>query len=114
METGIDKPSWTLDEALKIVRDLESKLVSLGFHAALGGSVLHHGHSYKDLDIIIIPHWSTEFRDWTPVKDYLREVFGAAKIVDCKHNPPVHIRDAKSVSWLRIPDGRRIDFFFLK
>lgn len=46
----------TLDQALPFVREVEAKLIPLGAHCSLGGSVLHRGESTKDLDIFVYPH----------------------------------------------------------
>lgn len=46
---------WDLDEALPIIRELQGEIRPLGYHLTLGGGVLNKGHSYKDLDIYIIP-----------------------------------------------------------
>lgn len=49
-------PMWTHEEALVLIRKLEPLLAHAGFHVGLGGSVLHRGESWKDLDIIVFPH----------------------------------------------------------
>jgi hypothetical protein len=46
----------TPEAALPIVRSVEEKLIPLGAHCSLGGSVLHRGESTKDLDIFVYPH----------------------------------------------------------
>lgn len=47
---------YTLEIAVDICREIEAKLVPLGYHCALGGSCLYRGNSEKDVDIIIYPH----------------------------------------------------------
>ena len=47
---------YTLEKAVKVCREIEEKLVPLGYHCALGGSCLYRGTSEKDIDIIIYPH----------------------------------------------------------
>ena len=47
---------WTLQEGIKLARTLEAFAITIGYHIALGGSVLHKGTSSKDLDIFVYPH----------------------------------------------------------
>ena len=47
---------YTLEIAIEICKEIEQKLVPLGYHSALGGSCLYRGESQKDIDIIIYPH----------------------------------------------------------
>lgn len=46
---------WTLDEAVKLIRNLQPKAHKLGYHLALAGGVLNNGTSDKDLDILAVP-----------------------------------------------------------
>lgn len=46
---------WTLDKAIKLVRDTQSTAFSFGYHICLGGGVLNKGNSEKDLDLYFIP-----------------------------------------------------------
>lgn len=46
----------TLEEAVRVLRIVEEEVAPLGWHAALGGSTIVKGHSYKDIDIILYPH----------------------------------------------------------
>ena len=65
----------TLNDALPIVRDLEAKLIPLGAHCALGGSVLHHGESNKDLDIFVYPHNQDETKTPEELIAILKSIF---------------------------------------
>ena len=47
---------WTLETGVNFARKLELAIRDSGFHVALGGSVLHVGHSNKDLDLFVYPH----------------------------------------------------------
>lgn len=47
---------WTLDRALKLVREIQPHTAAVGWHCALAGSVLIRGSSNKDLDIVCFPH----------------------------------------------------------
>lgn len=46
---------WKIEEALQLIRELQPKAWDAKYALALGGSVLNHGESYKDLDIIATP-----------------------------------------------------------
>lgn len=46
---------WTLDEALPLIRGLQPHTRKFGYHLTLGGGVLNHGESKKDLDLFFLP-----------------------------------------------------------
>ncbi len=47
--------TWTLETAIPFIKDLRRQLKPIGFSVGLTGSVLTHGVSTKDLDIIVFP-----------------------------------------------------------
>lgn len=47
--------TWTLHDALALLRELDPELRKVGLTCALAGSVLFKGLSAKDLDVIIFP-----------------------------------------------------------
>lgn len=47
---------FTLAQALPLAKQLEPKLSSVGYHLALGGSLLYKGTSEHDIDFFIYPH----------------------------------------------------------
>ncbi len=51
----VEKPSWTLDQALNLIRLLQPTAFEAGYHLNLGGGVLNHGKSNNDLDILAMP-----------------------------------------------------------
>lgn len=55
--TGIaTKTYWAIEDALKVIRELEPDVKSkASCFLGLCGGVLRNGHSHKDLDIIVIP-----------------------------------------------------------
>ncbi len=65
----------TLEQALPFVRELETKLIPLGAHCALGGSVLHQGGSNKDLDIFVYPRNCEAPRTPEELIEILRALF---------------------------------------
>jgi hypothetical protein len=108
------KIMWNLEQALKLIKELEDSLSQFGVHCALAGSVLYRGTSENDLDLIIYPHKKKKDKSWNTyeVKKILKVFFKVPEIRDC--GGVSQIRDAKEVSWIEIEDGKRIDFFFLK
>jgi hypothetical protein len=46
----------TLEDGVRICREMEERLAPIGYHAGLTGSLLFRGRSNKDADIIIYPH----------------------------------------------------------
>lgn len=50
------KEPWELIAGILFARMLEDVLEPLNYHVALGGSVLHAGHSENDIDIFLYPH----------------------------------------------------------
>lgn len=105
---------WNREQAFWVIERLEPLLANAGAHCALNGSVLYRGGSMKDLDIIVYPHNAVigEVWDTYPLKQLIREFFGAKVFNDCKGVSQV--RDGKEVSWLTTPKGKRVDIFFLR
>lgn len=46
--------TWTLEQALPLVRALQPQTRQFGFHLCLGGGVLNAGASDKDLDLYFL------------------------------------------------------------
>jgi len=105
---------WRREEAVWVIERLEPVMANLGAHVALAGSVAYRGTSDKDLDLILYPHQAVEGVpfDWFLAKVELEKFFAAPAIVDCGGTS--QLRDAKKVSWLTTPKGKRVDFFFLQ
>lgn len=53
--SSLPRHSWYLADAQLAIRDLQQLLWPLGYHIALGGGVLNHGYSDKDLDLYVLP-----------------------------------------------------------
>lgn len=62
---------WHQSEAIELARRIETAVVPMGFHVALGGSVLHQGKSNKDVDIYLYNNKGVEQR---PVRDVLAKL----------------------------------------
>lgn len=97
-------PLWTLEQGLALARKLEIIAGTLNAHIALGGGVLHRGHSMKDVDIFVYPHKKS--RDFSHEK--LLKRFGAQKV-----SKVANYDDEKYVYYCEI-DGKRVDVFFVR
>lgn len=49
--------TWYLADAQLLVRELQAACWPLFHHVALGGGVLNHGYSDKDVDIYVLPNY---------------------------------------------------------
>ena len=119
-------PGWTLESGFEFVRLLHYAVARVMpgdteryFHVGLTGSVLTQGKSIKDLDVIIYPH--------TKKVDYSIEkaLVALKEVLASMYSEPLHgymcrdsspdqpYRDLKDVGVFYLPDGRRVDFFFL-
>lgn len=49
--------AWYLSDAQLLVRELQAACWPLFHHVALGGGVLNHGYSDKDVDIYVLPNY---------------------------------------------------------
>jgi hypothetical protein len=115
-----DRVMWGLPEALQFLTNLRAAVWPVGYTVALTGSVLHHGHSSKDLDIIIYP-LDTSKQDRAALEKALQD-FGLHRTHDRENvrgwwkelNPTSE--DEKHVEvWGLLKEGvlKRMDFFFL-
>lgn len=107
--------SWTFEEALAFVKQLEMWLEPAGFHAAMTGSVLSKGQSNKDLDLVLFPHDTSKID-----MSFLRYSLGKAGL------EPVHSRAKVAALWERQRSNdtkhvevwayrnKRVDLFFLR
>lgn len=68
---------WTLTQALALITTLQLALHARKYHVALGGGVLNHGQSDKDLDLYIFPFNGAETID--PILPYLEELWGESE-----------------------------------
>lgn len=108
--------AWTFVQSLEFVRSLELVLSPLGFHTALGGSVLHEGKSGNDLDIIVFPHNAGRL-NMDPVHPAL-EGMGLTLLADRIQVSRIWVRkgsfDTKHVEAWKTPKGQKVDLFFLR
>ena len=100
-----DGPLWTLDEAIKLVRELEEVVKPVGYHCALGGSVLMRGESKKDLDIFVYPHQAPHDRESDLIVALGGYGLQAKRVVE-------FYADEKRVIFTKL-NGKRIDLFLV-
>lgn len=100
---------WTLEEAIKLLRELEPTANAHGLHLGITGSVLYKGESQKDLDIVVYPRKTTQTN--IHAQDGMK--FRVAVAPKWNFRTPYHPEDTKEV-WSAILSGKKIDFFFLK
>lgn len=82
----------TLEQALPVIRDIETKLIPHGAHCALGGSVLHRGESEKDLDIFVYPRNCETPRTPEELIGILKHLFPAGRDVTNDNYPTDRLR----------------------
>jgi hypothetical protein len=98
---------WTLDDALKTLRELNPKLQAHGYCVALTGGVLFKGESAKDLDIVLYPLGSNE----TSYMPALNAVIAHFNSLTCYAVEHAAQGGGKSIFVLKTRDGMRIDVF---
>ncbi len=108
--------TWKLEEAVELCARLSVALSTAGYAVGLTGSVLIHGKSRKDLDLIIYPLTTqTQRTRWTLHETLVR--FGMDIRV-----PKEQVHEAwrnsgsKDTKHVEVWDycGRRVDLFFLR
>lgn len=126
--------AWYLADAQLLIRKLQQACWPLFHHVALGGGVLNHGYSDKDLDIYVLPNYKPGVVHETLQEDLTRaisRVFGANPVHDMNgerspgHAPEDHVDCGHNADWvqggcfaqaLRYEDtkGRTVDVFVVK
>ena len=71
---------WNRDDATVIMPKFEAIAKMMGYHVALGGSVMYNGESNKDLDVIVYPHQNTD--PHRPTQNSLLDMFVYHKLID--------------------------------
>lgn len=109
----MSKKVWELQDALRLLPQIELILKPHGWHCALGGSVLHRGWSEKDLDIFVYPHDTRKVNVVGAVWTVLLQSLDHDDWGSCSASGGKQDRDDKVVKWMK-SGNRRIDFFFVK
>ena len=96
----------TLEDGIRICREMEKILIPIGYHCGLLGSLLHRGQSTKDADIVIYPHQVDEQLDEMKILEKLG--------VSITEYPPNEASCTDKMITVCDYKGTRVDFFFLK
>lgn len=102
---------WNFSEGLDWCCQANKILSKYNIHTALTGSVLFIGYSYKDLDIVMYPHKTSQS---------CLSIYEICDILNLKfkeERTQVHMKynegDEKKVFFVETYSGKRIDIFFL-
>lgn len=101
--------AWTIEDGVKLCRELEPHLIQIGYHVALGGSVLVSGLSKKDLDVFVYPHKSNHTMEPDLLMKHIGRLWTFERFSECTHSK---YGDNKIV-YFSVINGRRVDFFFV-
>lgn len=111
--------TWTLDEAVALMRGLKPDVERLGFALNLGGGVLFNGSSAHDLDIGIVPANCPGFQkvEGAPFDTHDRQHFN--NLMEYLVRGPHGLRFVQIGWWnetmrkveMRDARNRKIDFF---
>lgn len=102
--------SWTLDDALGVVRNLQPAAHAHGYHVTLGGGVLNRGESDKDVDLYFLPLLDTP-RDEDALLAAISARFGEATQLDYGNRKDMGCYSHKLK--FALPTGRRADVFIV-
>lgn len=97
---------WTYQEALPVLKALEEKLIPIGAHASMGGSVLFKGESKKDLDVVIYPHNPLRQPHENKIRKTIMDHFGGEWM---EEDDDIYARLVLRL----LTQGKRIDFFLM-
>lgn len=70
---------WKIEDGLKLIRALQSRVTEFGYHITLGGSVLNDGVSDRDLDLYFLPLVRPEPTDPRGLVSWLTVLWGQPK-----------------------------------
>lgn len=97
------RPMWLLDEAMRVVRELQFKALQNGFHLALCGGVLNKGYSAHDLDIAVFPLDSRGMEGWTKFLAACPAILGPRVEIE---NAPTSAPDAENLLRFITAEGK--------
>jgi len=104
---------WKINEAIETIKPFESIAAIMGYHVALGGSVMYKGESTKDLDIIVYTHKVKDEK--RPLSTMLMDLFVYNKLI-ADYNQlgnSLNFDPDRKVFGTMTKDRRRIDFIFI-
>lgn len=107
----MEKPKlWTLDEARQLVNDVQEDSREFGYHVALGGGVLNHGESNKDVDLYFLPLDTPDIeKDPEGLLRHLEQQWGSGFPITDPH----YMAQSAYAHKIKFTDNKRIDAFIL-
>lgn len=70
----INTTQWTLNDAVKLITEIEALAPECGCHVALTGGVLYKSGPRKDLDIMLYQIRQAECIDWPKLRRRLEKI----------------------------------------
>jgi len=103
--------TWTLDEAVDVIRKIQPIVRALDYHCVLGGGVLNKGFSTKDLDLFFLKLNGSTGERYHELFIYLGQIFGTLEPIrdspDYIAGEPWHYREMIYGLYM----GKRVDIF---
>lgn len=106
LKVNMDKFMWTRDEAVDLIKECWNGCAVYGYHIALTGSVLYHGVSDNDLDLVLYPRISPH-DDYREALEHLCSKVGVSKMHVIKWDNVEH----KLVFEITTLDQKKINIF---
>jgi hypothetical protein len=105
---------WNRSQAYQLIADVREVAMRFNYHVCLGGSILHVGHSDKDVDIYFLPMHGTGRPDCDGLIGALDIHWGYAEDMADRDKYPTEAgyRAARKVQW-KLEPTKRIDFWVL-
>ena len=101
---------WNREEAFLLMPKFEADAKFMGYHVALGGSVMYNGESNKDLDVIVYPHKDTDPN--RPKPELLMVLFRFHNLID-EYGDIAQTKGMDRFVFSGTNKSRRIDFIFV-
>lgn len=102
--------TWTLSEAVGLIRELQPLTRALNYHITLGGGVLNAGTSEKDLDLWFIPLNGHESNSRSIIEMLIENLGYCTALRDSPDYAPDAFPHAESMQRFEYL-GKRIDVF---
>lgn len=85
--------AWKLEDGLKLIRAIQTKVKTYGYHVALGGGVLNHGSSQKDLDLYFLRMNNSKIKENPDgLLRWLQEMWGKAYPIGLDYEDPAPLK----------------------
>jgi hypothetical protein len=102
---------YTLEDGIRLCRELEPAFREIGMHIGLTGSLMYRGASEKDIDIVVYPHDTSILRSLK--KAATRNLLDLG-FVEIKPDKGKYYGCSGHIFITKAPNGSRVDFFFMR